>query len=902
MSDETLNRPLWSAPNQQERLGGIDCEQPTIRGRRRRCAAMFVRWVRCLAAFSLSRQDKRSLIPSSGCARYSSIIANACAVGKMPLPHCSTRRRDLSIPGYDERLPISKAFGTYFELTNLAETNHRKRRRRAAQLHADQPPLAGSFRGTLLQLRQEGLSFDQVVDALRQVEVVPVFTAHPTEITRRTTLLKRQRIANQLLQIDELPLSDADAAEHEEVLLSEISALWQTDEVRLTKPTVSDEIRSGIRYFNLSLFEAIPKIYAEIGDAFREVYGTHMELLDLPMVIRFGSWIGGDRDGNPLVTAERTSEALTLAREAVLHHYAEQARALARRLSISEHQVSATAELYETLRQYEQRIPEVSPEYALTPRAEIYRRLLLLMALRLRHSSNAGTANNVAYRGAIEFERDLLMLRESLKEHAGIRMAQQMLDPLLLKVRTFGFQLQTLDVRQHAKVHAAAITSSAEPEVMKTLTTIAHEKRMRGGGVIRQYVVSGAESEEDTLAVARLAKDAGVALNASSEDPGLMPVPLFESIDSLRRSAQIMRAAWSNGEYRRLVTSWDGWQEIMLGYSDSNKDGGMLTSTWEIYKAHHALHEAARESGVKLRIFHGRGGTVGRGGGPTHSAILAQPAGDFTGRIRITEQGEVLNWKYSDPLLAEWNLEVMTAAALRALLRHPDSLGKHEWHAAMDEMSADAFGFYRKQIADNPELLQYFEAATPVNELEFARAGSRPARRSASRSLDDLRAIPWVFGWMQSRHALPAWFGVGHAFEKFNNPALLREMLVAFPIFLDMVRNVELAMAKADFSIAKLYSMLVPDAGVRERVYGMLAEEFDRTRHQLLELKQQAELLERNPVLARSIRLRNPYVDPLSLVQVELLRRKRNSPENEELNYALGSTMNGIAAGLHNTG
>jgi phosphoenolpyruvate carboxylase len=622
-------------------------------------------------------------------------------------------------------------------------------------------------------------------------------------------------------------------------------------------------------------------------------------------VLRFGSWIGGDRDGNPLVTAERTREALALSRDAVLHHYIEQSRALGRRLSISEHQIAASEELRATLARCEGMICDRPPEYERTPQAEVYRRLLLLMAIRLQRAKENGVPAPAAYRSADEFEFDLRVIRSSLCEHNGQRMAQLMLDPLLLKVRTFGFHLQTLDVRQHANVHAAVIQQSPpieqRAEVLKTFEAIAVEKRARGGEVIRQYIVSGAESEADILAVTRLASEAGASIAGSNGDPGLMPVPLFESIESLRRSADVMQVVWANSEYRRLLESWNGWQEVMLGYSDSNKDGGMLTSTWEIYKAHRALHQVARESGVKLRIFHGRGGTVGRGGGPTHSAILAQPPGDFSGQIRITEQGEVLNWKYADPLLVEWNLEVMTAASLRALLRR-ESVDKPEWHAAMDEMSAEAFAFYRRYIVDDPELLEYFEAATPVNELEYARAGSRPARRSTSRNLGDLRAIPWVFGWMQSRHALPAWFGVGYAFEKFGNPALLREMLTGFPIFLDMVRNVELAMAKADMSIARLYSDLVPNTSIRDRIYGLLAEEFARTRQQLLSLKNQSELLERNPVLLRSIRLRNPYVDPLSLIQVELLRRKRAGEDNEDLNYALGSTMNGIAAGLHNTG
>jgi phosphoenolpyruvate carboxylase len=335
----------------------------------------------------------------------------------------------------------------------------------------------------------------------------------------------------------------------------------------------------------------------------------------------------------------------------------------------------------------------------------------------------------------------------------------------------------------------------------------------------------------------------------------------------------------------------------------------MLTSTWEIYKAHRELHEAARKHEIKLRLFHGRGGTVGRGGGPTHAAILAQPAGYFSGEIRITEQGEVLNWKYSNPVLAEWNLEIMVAASLEALTRpagvRPESHDR--WAKAMEQMSQDAFMFYRRNIAEDPDVLTYFEQATPVNELEHAQIGSRPARRSQGRRLEDLRAIPWVFGWMQSRHALPAWFGVGYALERFaaqgeQAKEQLREMLRNFPLFNDLIRNVELAMAKADIAIARVYASLVRDPELRERVWKVIAEEFERTLRMVLLVKEQERLLEKNPVLSRSIRLRNPYVDPMSLIQVDLLRRKQLGDNTEALNYALGATINGIAAGLHNTG
>jgi phosphoenolpyruvate carboxylase len=374
-----------------------------------------------------------------------------------------------------------------------------------------------------------------------------------------------------------------------------------------------------------------------------------------------------------------------------------------------------------------------------------------------------------------------------------------------------------------------------------------------------------------------------------------------------------MRRVWKAPEFQPLLDSWGRKHEIMLGYSDSNKDGGMLTSTWDLHKAQRHLYEAARECGVNLRLFHGRGGTVGRGGGPTHAAILAQPAGDFSGEIRITEQGEVLSWKYSDPVLAEWNLEIMIAACLEAVTMPTQTSPATEqrWDDAMEATSNDAFAFYRKHIAENPEVLEYFEQATPVNELEHARIGSRPARRTANRALDDLRAIPWVFGWMQSRHAVPAWFGVGYAIERFagrsaGHAELLREMMRGFPLFATLVRSVEIAMAKADFAIARLYADLVTGAALRDRVYEMLRQEFERTRRTILNVTGQQELLEKNPVILRSVRLRNPYVDPLSLIQVDLLRRKRAGPADPSLDpaldYAIGATINGIAAGLHNTG
>ncbi|HEX2190002.1 MAG TPA: phosphoenolpyruvate carboxylase, partial [Longimicrobiaceae bacterium] len=534
-------------------------------------------------------------------------------------------------------------------------------------------------------------------------------------------------------------------------------------------------------------------------------------------------------------------------------------------------------------------------------------------------------AHPQAYPDAAAFADDLRLIRESLVQNRGDRPARLLLGPLMRKVETFGFHLHTLDVRQHARVHERAMAelfggaggedaplpdapSEDTLKLLDTMRAVADLKRTYPPEAIQTYVISGARNVDDVLAVVRLAETSGVRVAGTEDDPGLMPVPLFESIEDLRNAPVVCRALWTREDYARLLDSWGRRQEVMLGYSDSNKDGGMLTSTWEIYKAHRELHRAARECGVTLRLFHGRGGTVGRGGGPTHRAITSQPPGAFDGEIKITEQGEVLGWKYADPVLAERSLELMVAASLDALARtdRPDPQREARWEAAMEGMSAAAFGFYREHVADDPDVLAYFQQATPVGELEHARIGSRPARRGETRGLDDLRAIPWVFGWMQSRHVLPGWFGVGHALESFaeeeGGEALLREMMEAFPLFHDLVRNVEMGMAKADLSIARRYADLVEDAALRDRVFGRIVEEFDRTRRMVLRVTGQERLLDENPVLARSIRLRNPYVDPLSLVQVSLLRRKRAGEESEELNYAIAATINGISAGLRNTG
>jgi len=818
---------------------------------------------------------------------------------------------------------MSKAFAIYFELTNLAETNHRKRRRRAAQSSAEPIAQPGSFLGTLRRMRDAGISAQQALQWLKQIEVTLVFTAHPTEVARRTVLFKRQRIALELEQLDRLPLAERDADKHQQAILTEITSLWQTDEVRRRRPTVKDEIRMGLDYYPTVLFDTLPIFYEGLADDFREAYGVELRANDLPRLVRFGSWIGGDRDGNPSVTPECTHDALGIAREMILDYYLERIEDLIWRLTPSTLQVEVSQDLLRGLNNYSESIsaPDLNPDRH-GPN-EIYRRYLDYVLIRLKALRRSETN---AYTTADEFKNDIALIRNSLSQNRGEKLAQLLVDPLLRQVETFGFHLHTLDVREHARVHSRAFDELASAradstsfhlqqsvsddtkKLLDSLRMVRDLKQTFPTEAVRSYVISGAKSASDISSLIWLAQLSGVQVEGSQDETGLMPVPLFESIEDLRNCAEICRTVWTNNDYSQLLDSWGRRQEVMLGYSDSNKDGGMLTSTWEIFKAHRSLHDVATECNVKLRLFHGRGGTVGRGGGPTHHAIIAQPVGAFDGQIKITEQGEVMNWKYSDPVLAERNLELVIAASLEALSRPDGAFELDEAsESAIEAMSSDAFEYYREKIAENDDVLSYFLEATPVNELEFARIGSRPAKRSNRRGLDDLRAIPWVFGWMQSRHVLPAWFGVGFALERFaktgpDQRQLLRNLIDHFPLFHDLVDNVELGMAKADLSIARHYAGLVADQAMRERVVQLIFEEFERTRRVVLDLTGQSTLLEKNPVLARSIKLRNPYVDPLSLIQVELLRRKRAGEDSDELNYALAATINGVAAGLRNTG
>ncbi len=841
-----------------------------------------------------------------------------------------------------EAYQLTKAFAIYFELINLAETNHRKRRRRAHTLAINLPVLPGTFRGTLQRLRDAAVSWEEALRELGRIEITPVFTAHPTEVARRTVLFKRRRIAIELERLDRLPLSDEEAEEAERAISREIAALWQTDEIRRRPPSVMDEIKMGLDYYPNVLINTLPNVYEEIARAFSQTYDLNLQPRQFPCVIRFGSWIGGDRDGNPFVTARTTREALEAARETILDHYLKATDQLQEQLSASVLQTNVSKPLRAAIEKYTSAFPAALPEVDSHPQAELYRRFLAFVLYRLRATRAVAPVLPETYPDSDSFAADLVIVRDSLMENKGEKLATGLLDPLLRQIETFGFHLHTLDIREHARVHRRAVRelaggiqfdastsqhqntfaatdnaiSAETTALLESLRSIAEVKRTFPAGAIRTYVISGTQTADDLNALVWLAGVCGVRMACSKElnDPGLMPVPLFESIEDLRRAPELCRSWWTSPHYAALLDSWNREQEIMLGYSDSNKDGGMFTSTWEIYKTHQELHQVAEDCNVRLRIFHGRGGTVGRGGGPTHRAILSQPPGAFGGKIRITEQGEVLSFKYADSVLAERNLELMVAASLGSLTRISSLKVQTEWVHAMDEMSQTAFTYYRASVAENQDTIDYFYQATPVLEFGLAKTGSRPSRRGdadcnrdAHCGIEDLRAIPWVFGWMQSRHVLPAWFGVGFTLDSFcrshgGGKQLLRTMMRDFPVFNDLIGNVEAALAKADLSIARQYAMLVGDEDLRERVWRMIVEEFARTQQMVLRIAAQERLLERNPVLARSIRLRNPYVDPMSLVQIEMLRRKRSGEESEELDYALATTINGISAGLRNTG
>jgi phosphoenolpyruvate carboxylase len=752
----------------------------------------------------------------------------------------------------DRRANVLRAFGIYFQLANLAEQHHRQRRWREARRagRAPRESLAAAFE----QLEATHVPENTVREAAGRLSLELVVTAHPTEATRRGVLAAHLRLSELL---DRLEFGDD--VEHE--LAEEITLLWQSDEVRPVRPRVSDEISHGLWFFESSLIRAAEQVLA----AYRA------RLSEAPCPLRFGSWIGGDMDGNPAAGPDTIVEALERGRSLILATYRDEVRELARALSVSTRIVQASDELVGSVVEDEAALPRYVAEIGRRNAEEPYRRKLSFVWRRL-----GNTIEKVAepgYADASELERDLELLDRSLRGNRGGRIAAGRLARLRRRVELFGFHLTKLDVRLHADE-----LRDPDERVRTVFRTIELARARHGPAALDTVVVSGTRSAADVLGVFEL-----------TGEP-LSVVPLFETIADLRAAPAIVEELL--GDPR--VAS-DGKLEVMVGYSDSGKDGGYLTAQWEILKAQEALAALAKSRDVELTIFHGRGGSAGRGGGPTYAAILAQPSGWPPGRLKLTEQGETISFKYGLPALAERNLEASLAATLLSSL--PDvSAPPRADRRLLDHLSELSFAAYRA-LVDDEEFPSFFRQFTPVDELAMLDIGSRPARRpSADPSLRSLRAIPWVFAWTQNRSLVPAWYGCGTAFAQAD-VAELRGLYRDWPFFRMLVENLEMTLAKSSLPIARGYLELVDD----DRLFSPIAAEHERAVESVLAIVEAGELLDRQPVIQRSIRLRNPYVDPMNAIQVELLRRWRATGE-EELRRPLLRSIAGIATALRNTG
>jgi phosphoenolpyruvate carboxylase len=751
----------------------------------------------------------------------------------------------------EQQTKVLRAFALYFQLANIAEQHHRLRRRREylRERRTPRESLAEAFE--LLA----GVDEAELAQRTRHVSLELVLTAHPTEATRRTILAAHVRLGAALAELDEPELPEPRRRELEAALAREVTGLWQTDEVRGRRPRVGDEVRHGLWFFEQSLLDAAPRLLAD----YRE------RLPGAPVPLRFGSWIGGDRDGNPATSEETVEEALDRAHALALGRYREEVRALAVELSVSETLATVTEELADSIAGDEAELSDYAASIGAQNEGEPYRRKLSFVWWRL---------GNDAYESAGAFAADLDVIDRSLRANRAGRLADGALAELRRRVELFGFHLAKLDVRLHAR-------DVAEPSE-----------------AVRRFVAGARRFPEavETLIVSgvRAAGDVRAALELGGE---LRVVPLFESIDDLRAATAIVESLVDEPRFVR-----DGRIEVMVGYSDSGKDGGYLSAQWEIYRAQERLAELARQRGIELTVFHGRGGSAGRGGGPTHAAILAQPPGHPPGQLRVTEQGETISFKYGLPGLAYRNLEAALAGTLLAAfpeVTHPAPPdGAAELIGGLSELALTA---YRELVWEDERFVPFFRAFTPVDELALLEIGSRPSTRPGGDDfLESLRAIPWVFAWTQNRCVLPAWYGCGTAFAGANVDDL-RRLYREWPFFRSLVENLEMTLAKSSLEIAAGYLELVEDTSLFARI----EEEHARTVESVLAIVDTRELLDRHPVLQRSIRLRNPYVDPMNAIQVELLRRYRagtNDAEREGVLRPLLRSIAGIAAALRNTG
>ena len=852
--------------------------------------------------------------------------------------------------GAGELQKIVRAFSVYFQLVNIAERYHRIRRRRQYESSRSNPPQRASVASALSRLKGEGLDARRLRKVLDSMNVGLVLTAHPTEALRRSIRHKHVRIGEILETLESTQLTWRERRSVEERLAEEITVLWQTDELRVNRPEVRQEIERTLLFFENPLISATLEAYREFEDelALQFPEGTP----ELGRVLEFGSWVGGDQDGNPFVRPETLSTALDLHRRLILNRHTSSVLELAEHMSQSAKLAGVSEELVRSTERDEELMPEVSEGLREGGAEEVYHRKFLLVAERLRRTL-AHPESPASYRGVSEFEEDLHLVRRSLLAHGGERIAGGSLRDLIRQAEVFGFHLAKLDVRQDsstvvratAELVAAATgenllemdeeeraaslrrliggpeflpvgaesISSASGAVLETFERIRHATETHSEPPIETFILSMARQASDVLCVQLLARVVGLL---EVDERGrcvanhLKVTPLFESIEDLERSPDVLRRLLEDPFYRSSLSQSGDVQEIMLGYSDSGKDAGNATSNWTLYKAQGLLSFAARAYGVRLRIFHGRGGSAGRGGGPSYQAIMAQPPGTLDGSIRITEQGEVISFKYSMRGLARRNLDTVLAAVLEASADDQPEEPDPRWVEVMDDLSEKALRTYRGLVYEDDGFLDFFREVSPIRELSMLNMGSRPARRAQDPTVRSLRAIPWVFAWTQNRFLLPSWYGAGSALGAYCSEdaslEVLREMYERWPFFRTFVDFMQMTLAKSDPRIAETYTSLVSDAETRDRLWQRISEEHDACVDALLKITGNTNLLDDSPVLQRSIRLRNPYVDPLSYIQVSLLRRLRalptDSPEHETVLNTLLLTISGISSGMLNTG
>ncbi|MFZ2986484.1 phosphoenolpyruvate carboxylase [Ideonella sp.] len=852
----------------------------------------------------------------------------------------------------DQTVSVIRAFSYFSHLANIAEDRHHVRRR----MHHD---VAGTLQeGSLAHCFEKLAHADHraadIAQALSQAFISPVLTAHPTEVQRKSILDAERAVAELIGQRDELR-SERDQAENETLIRARVTQLWQTRMLRYAKLTVADEIENALSYYHATFLRQIPRMYREIEDA--------LPGHEVPPFFRMGHWIGGDRDGNPNVTAPTLRMALSRQAETALRHYLIEVHALGAELSISQMLAPVSAEM--------KALAESSPDRNAHREDEPYRRALVGVYSRLAATLHDLTGTE-ALRHAVapqnpylrpeQFLEDLRIIERSLHSHHAQALVAPRLAPLMRAVQVFGFHLATVDLRQSSDQHEAVVaellrTARIEPdylaldetgrrEVLLKVLNDARGLRVRGAdysaltqselaifeaaaegrqryGVesIRHYIISHTEDVSDLLEVLVLQKECGLMRGLLAEDAqaDLIVSPLFETIADLRNAGRIMQEFYALPGVAALVARGGGEQDVMLGYSDSNKDGGFFTSNWELYRAEIALVEMfgplQKAHGIRLRLFHGRGGTVGRGGGPSYQAILAQPPGTVQGQIRLTEQGEVIASKYAHPEIGRRNLETLVAATLEATLLHPTKAAPKAFLEAAETLSQASMAAYRDLVYDTAGFTEYFFSATPIREIAELNIGSRPASRKATRAIEDLRAIPWGFSWGQCRVALPGWCGFGSAVQAFLGDDekqrkvkldLLQRMVKQWPFFRTLLSNLDMVMAKSDLRIASRYVELVEDKRLGKKIFTAIRDEWDRTQEALTLITGETDRLQSNPSLARSIEHRFPYLDPLNHLQVELMRRYRKrregDPVNERLQRGIHLSINGIAAGLRNTG